>query len=229
MVRQWEAGADRFKMMFHSRLSSSPCYSDVIGDNVVPAHAPEDLQRWRRIHRDRLIGERLDVSLAVRDLYARQITERLNQFFPNLAKLLVSGYWPCNGEPDLRPWLSSVRLRCGHVALPVIAKKHAPLQFRLWWPGAPMERGIWNIPHPEKCIEVNPDIVLVPLVGFDNAGYRLGYGGGYFDRTLAAAPKRPRIVGVGYEQSRLETIHPQSHDIPMDFIVTECRVREFNR
>jgi 5-formyltetrahydrofolate cyclo-ligase len=63
--------------------------------------------------------------------------------------------------------------------------------------------------------------LLVPLVGFDSAGYRLGYGGGYYDRTLAAPEKRPRLIGVGFELGRLPTIHPQPHDIPLDVIITE--------
>jgi 5-formyltetrahydrofolate cyclo-ligase len=70
---------------------------------------------------------------------------------------------------------------------------------------------------------VLPDVLLAPLVGFDAGGYRLGYGGGYYDRTLAALPERPRVVGVGFEPSGLETIHPQPHDIPMDLVVTERR------
>ena len=66
-----------------------------------------------------------------------------------------------------------------------------------------------------------PDIVISPVVGYDPACYRLGYGGGFFDRTLAALPARPRVIGIGYSSARLATIHPQPHDIPMDLIVTE--------
>lgn len=197
--------------------------------NVVECRSPDDLKRWRRTQRERLIAERLDVGPAIRNLYAREISERLNQFLPSLADRTVSGYWPCKGEPDLRPWLTSLRTRFGRAALPVIAQKNAPLRFRLWRSEDPMERGIWNIPHPKDGAEVTPDVVIVPLVGFDGAGYRLGYGGGYFDRTLAAAPNRPRVIGVGYGQSRLKTIYPQPHDIPMDAIITESEIIEFDR
>jgi len=192
-------------------------------------HQPDDLPRWRRTQRDRLIADRLGLGLAIRSLYARQIVERLNRFLPNLTDRTVSGYWPCKGEPDLRPWLTSLTIRCARGALPVIAEKNKALRFRLWRVGDALERGIWNIPHPTSGDEVNPDIIVVPLVGFDRAGYRLGYGGGYFDRTLAVVPGRPRIIGVGYEQSRLETIHPQPHDVPMDVIVTESEILEFER
>lgn len=190
---------------------------------------PRDLQPWRRTQRDRLIAERLDVAVDIRNLYARQITERLNDLLPDLTGRTISGYWPCKGEPDLRPWLTSLGMRSARAALPVIVAKNEALRFRVWRPGAPLERGFWNIPHPAEGEEVHPDIVIAPLVGFDGAGYRLGYGGGYFDRTLAAAPNKPRIIGVGYGQARLRTIFPQAHDIPMDVIVTESDTRPFDR
>jgi 5-formyltetrahydrofolate cyclo-ligase len=84
-----------------------------------------------------------------------------------------------------------------------------------------MNTGIWNIPIPKERDVLMPDAVIVPLVGFDESGFRLGYGGGYFDRTLAAAIPRPYAIGLGYEHSVLRTIYPQPHDIPMDMIVTE--------
>jgi hypothetical protein len=109
------------------------------------------------------------------------------------------------------------------LALPVVVQKAAPVLFREWWPGIPMANGIWNIPVPAAGDPVAPDVLLVPVVGFDRQNYRLGYGGGYYDRTLAAAT-RPRTIGVGFELARIATIHPQPHDIPMDFVVTEAGV-----
>lgn len=85
-----------------------------------------------------------------------------------------------------------------------------------------MERGDWNIPVPPAYAEVlTPDIALAPLVGWDRAGYRLGYGGGYFDRTLAILRPKPSVIGVGLQSAGLSTIVPQPHDIVMDWIVTE--------
>ena len=84
-----------------------------------------------------------------------------------------------------------------------------------------MEPGFWNIPVPVGTPEVTPDIVLAPVVGFDPACFRLGYGGGYFDRTLAALDPHPLAIGVGLAGSRIATIYPQPHDIPMAAIVTE--------
>lgn len=98
------------------------------------------------------------------------------------------------------------------------------LEFRLWWPGAPVRKGAFSLPMPDGTEQVTPDVVVMPPVGFDAHGFRLGYGGGYFDRTLAALDPAPLKVGVAYELSRLATIHPQPHDIPMDYVVTETAV-----
>jgi 5-formyltetrahydrofolate cyclo-ligase len=106
-------------------------------------------------------------------------------------------------------------------ALPVILEKGTPLEYWQWSPGEPLERGFWNIPVPRQRRAIRPDAVLAPTVGFDRAGYRLGYGGGYFDRTLAQ-PDRPGLaIGIGLDFARLDTIWPQPHDIRMDVIVTE--------
>ena len=89
-----------------------------------------------------------------------------------------------------------------------------------------MERGAHGIAEPRERDLVRPEILLVPLVGFDEACHRLGYGGGYFDRTLAALTPPPVTIGIGFELGRLATIGPQAHDIALDFIVTEARLRE---
>ena len=88
---------------------------------------------------------------------------------------------------------------------------------------------MYDIPVPEGTEVVLPDAAVVPMNGFDEHGYRLGYGGGYFDRTLAVLERRVLAVGVSYEALRLSTIHPQPHDIPMNLIVTERRVLPFAR
>ena len=109
--------------------------------------------------------------------------------------------------------------------MPVVIDKKGPLEYRAWRPGEKLVDGVWNIPIPERRRIVVPQAVLAPLVGFDRDCYRLGYGGGYFDRTLAALAPRPWAIGVGFELSQLETIYPQDFDIPMDLIVTEACVR----
>ena len=134
---------------------------------------------------------------------------------------IVGAYWPLRGEPDLREWLERVASRGDRYALPVVVERHAPLVFRTWRRSEKLERGVWNIPVPTAGEEVCPDVVIAPIVGYDRNAYRLGYGGGYFDRTLAVIPRRPMIIGVGYSQAAIATIYPQPHDIPMDKIVTE--------
>ncbi|WP_276206135.1 5-formyltetrahydrofolate cyclo-ligase [Thioclava sp. IC9] len=97
-----------------------------------------------------------------------------------------------------------------------------PLTFRRWTPDTRMARGDWNIPVPPPHARiVTPDIAIAPLVGWTTEGYRLGYGGGYFDRTLAALEPKPFVVGIGFQEARLQTIFPQPCDIPLDLIVTE--------
>ena len=104
----------------------------------------------------------------------------------------------------------------------MVETKAAPLVFRAWSPGTNMVRGDWNVPvPPAEAEQVVPAVVLAPLVGWDAAGYRLGYGGGYFDRTLAALSPCPFAIGVGLQQAQLETINPQPDDIRLDAIITE--------
>ena len=137
----------------------------------------------------------------------------------------VGFYWPFKGEYDPRPLARLLHARGVRLALPVVVEQARPVAFRAWWPGMRTRPGIWDIPVPDEGDWVRPEVLLVPLLGFDLRGYRLGYGSGYYDRTLAAAmPSPPLAIGVGFEIGRLETIHPQPHDVPMDLIVTERQV-----
>ena len=110
------------------------------------------------------------------------------------------------------------------VALPVVVAKGQPLVFREWHPEARLERGAWNIPYPAGGATVSPTVVVAPLVGFDPAGYWLSYGGGFFDRTLAALDPRPLAIGVGHPIGALASIYPQPHNIRMDIIVAATSV-----
>lgn len=107
-----------------------------------------------------------------------------------------------------------------HIALPVAVALGQPLRFREWRPNARMARGLWKIPYPADGVEVVPSVVIAPVVGFDKECFRLGYGGGFFDRTLAGFDATPLAIGVGYAGAMIPTIFPQPHDIPMDWIVT---------
>lgn len=180
-----------------------------------------DVARWRKAERQRLIAERLAVDVQTRRGHAERIALALEALLGDVTGAIVSLYWPFRGEPDLRSLREAILARGGACALPVAAERHAPLVFRMWRDGARMARDAWEVPVPADGIEVAPDIVIAPLVGFDRACYRLGYGAGSFDRTLAALGRRARAVGVGYAQAAIPTIYPQPHDIPMQAIVTE--------
>ena len=151
------------------------------------------------------------------------ITVHVRAAVPDLARRHVGFYWPFKGEYDPRPLARALHREGARLALPVVATKGRPLIFRAWRPGTRMMPGVWNIPIPAEGEEVTPDTLLVPLVGFDARGYRLGYGGGYYDRTLATMAPRPLAIGIGFEIGRLATIHPQPHDVRMDLTVTEAR------
>jgi 5,10-methenyltetrahydrofolate synthetase len=178
-----------------------------------------DIARWRKAERERLIAARLAIAADVRSAHSAMIAQRLNPIVDDVAGRTISLYWPFRGEPDLRPWMASIVARGARASLPVVIEKAHPLVFRAYAPGDRLEKGVWNIPVPADGEAVLPDIVIAPLVGVDPQYYRLGYGGGFFDRTLASLPQKPLVIGVGYAMQRIATIHPQPHDIPMDRIV----------
>jgi 5-formyltetrahydrofolate cyclo-ligase len=180
-----------------------------------------DIAAWRKAERERLIGMRLAIDAATRHQFSVRIAATLDKLAGDISGRIVSLYWPIRGEADLRPWAERIRARGGFCALPVVVAKRTPLVFRAWDADTRLERGVWNIPVPAEGNAVTPDIVIAPVVGYDRACYRLGYGGGFFDRTLAAMPIRPRVIGVGYGCAEIATIQPQPHDIRMDMIVTE--------
>jgi 5-formyltetrahydrofolate cyclo-ligase len=182
----------------------------------------DDIRRWRKTERARLIAERMALRGEARARHNAAITRALEALLS--PDMVIGFYWPIRGEYDARKLVTGLLDRGARAAMPVVVQKGAPLVFRNWNPGVRMENGFWDIPVPAEGEPVTPTTLLVPLVGFDERGYRLGYGGGYYDRTLASFPTRPLAIGVGYELARLETIHPQPHDIPMSIIVTEGRV-----
>jgi 5,10-methenyltetrahydrofolate synthetase len=179
------------------------------------------LKTWRKTQRERLIAERLRVTPAVLDAWRRQIDGSLERSFPGLARSRLAFCWPIKGEYDARHLAKTLRSRGALTALPVVVAPKTALAFREWHPGIELAVGPLDIPYPKDSAEVIPEAVLLPMNGWDAAGYRLGYGAGFFDRTLASLARRPMVIGVTYELARLDTIHPQPWDIPMDFVVTE--------
>jgi 5-formyltetrahydrofolate cyclo-ligase len=206
-----------------AHYSSPPSFMHEIDPDfrAIPSDWAE-VRRWRKAERERLIAARLAISAEARAAMSSHIAESLDAVIGDISGRMVSLYWPFRGEPDLRPWMTSINARGGRTALPIVVEKGQPLIFRAYVPGDRLEKGVWNIPIPAEGDAVLPDIVISPIVGIDPRNYRLGYGGGFFDRTLAAMPFKPLVIGVGYEHQRIPTIYPQPHDIPMDRIVTEA-------
>jgi len=183
-----------------------------------------DWKAWRHAERRARIAAREALEIADRKGRNAAIEQSLRAGFSALGGALVGFCWPFRGEPDPRFVIRDWRAAGGRAALPVVVAPRTPLEFREWWPGVRMEIGVYDIPFPAETAVVEPEAALVPVNGFDAEGYRLGYGGGYFDRTLASLSRSPVCVGLGYEIARLETIHPQAHDIPFDFMVTEAGI-----
>lgn len=179
-----------------------------------------DVLRWRKETRDRLIAQRLAIPAEERARIAARVGSELDRLIAPQAGQVISAYWPFRGELDLRDWMRSAASRGARVALPVVVARGKPLVFREWLPGGRLTRGVWNIPIPADGIEVIPNVLIAPFVGFDPQNYRLGYGGGFFDRTLAGLATPRRVIGVGHPTGALATIYPQPHDIPMDVIVS---------
>jgi 5,10-methenyltetrahydrofolate synthetase len=154
------------------------------------------------------------------------LNQRLDDALTRYAPVCVGFYWPLKGEFDacaaIAIWLArDARHEAG---LPVIRGAGEPLDFHAWAPDMPMKDGRHRIPEPVSGRVVIPDLLFVPCVGFDDDGYRLGYGGGYYDRTLAQWPgaTRPVTVGVAFEACRTGALPREPHDIPLDAIVTEA-------
>jgi 5-formyltetrahydrofolate cyclo-ligase len=193
----------------------------------LPADATwPEIRQWRKETRERLLRERVDSGVARRAEWSKPIEAELRRVVPGLGVKTVGFYWPFRGEFDARPLIRHFIAGGMVAALPAVVQPKTPLEFRRWAPGAAMEHGVYNIPVPKERDLLEPEVLIVPLVGFEAAGYRLGYGGGYYDRTIASFAAWPYAIGVGFELSRLATIHPQPHDIPMSAILTEAGFTE---
>jgi 5,10-methenyltetrahydrofolate synthetase len=187
-------------------------------------------QAERDALRSALIERRLALSASDYVRLSAAICGHLQASFPQLAEMRVAFCWPVRKEPDLLPLLSAWRAnaQAGFSALlPVVIQPDAPLAFRAWTAQTALEKDRYGIPTPAGGDFVVPEALLLPLNAFDAAGYRLGYGGGYFDRTLAALRKQgppPLAIGVGFELARVDSIHPGAHDQPLDAVLTEAGV-----
>lgn len=179
----------------------------------------EDNTAWRQALRREMVARRAIMSETEHAVLSAAIVGHLRATLP--LPRMMAFCWPIKHEPDVRAVVEFWAGLGVRAALPVVLAPATPLAFRIWTADTRLEADRYGIPTPVDGDFVQPDMILLPLNGFDAAGYRLGYGGGYFDRTLAALAPRPLAVGVGFEINRLDCIRPEMHDQRLDWIVTE--------
>ena len=180
----------------------------------------------RRAIRQRLIAAREALPPNLRQQLTARIASHLGRLLDQLRPQTLGFCWPFRGEADLCEFLGHWRSQGAgrQLALPVVPASAGPLAFHAWVPGDALVMDRFGIPAPQGTPAVQPDAVLVPVNGFDARGYRIGYGGGFFDRTLAALHPAPISIGIGFEIARLDDVQPAPHDLALDWIVTESGV-----
>lgn len=177
--------------------------------------------------RRQLISQRL--ALPDRQLAAEALQRVLRLWLLDRSDTVIGAYWPIKGEfdplPALHRWKEDGELQGDaqrrRIALPVIDKQHKTLAFHAWYPGCAMQEDAYGIPKPKDTEPLAPTLLLVPCVGYGPGGYRLGYGGGFYDRTLAQLTPRPATVGLGYTGGYIDDFEPQAHDQPLDAILND--------
>ncbi|MFZ4285970.1 5-formyltetrahydrofolate cyclo-ligase [Variovorax sp. HJSM1_2] len=181
----------------------------------------------RKALREALVAQRLDLPDRLQRADLLQRVMRI--WLVGRTDEVIGAYWPIKGEfdplPALHRWKEDGELLEGpklkRIGLPVVDKTTKTLTFHAWYPGCPMEEDAYGIPKPKDTEVVVPTLLFVPCVGYAAGGYRLGYGGGFYDRTLAALQPRPFTVGLGYTQGYLEDFEPAAHDMPLDAILND--------
>ena len=172
--------------------------------------------------RRRLIAAREALPPAQHRAASDAIEGRLERLLLGLAPTVIGFCWPFRAEFDCRPLIVRFMTRGARAALPVMVTPRAAMVFREWRECSAVIEDRYGIHIPREGATLVPEVILMPVIAFDDAGLRLGYGGGYFDRTLAALTPRPLSVGVGFELARVSSIGPQAHDQRLDYVVTEA-------
>ena len=167
-----------------------------------------------RIHRERLNVDESDFERIV-DVFFQEVDSHTSK--------TIALYWPMKKEFDGRFLMDELVKRGFTCVLPVATRESRVMTFRKWTHDTEMSQGEWHVPEPKDGVEVQPDIVLAPLLAFDQKGYRLGYGGGHYDNTMAALRRDKEVsyIGLGYaEQAVLLKLPREAHDIPLDAMLT---------
>jgi 5,10-methenyltetrahydrofolate synthetase len=186
-----------------------------------------DLHAQKKSLRDQLVKNRL--AMPDRELRSENLQSVMRIWLLGRTDAVIGAYWPIKGEfdplPALHRWKEDgelldepVRRRIG---LPVVNKLHKTLTFHVWYPGCPMEEDAYGIPKPKDTEIIVPTLLFVPCLGYSTGGYRLGYGGGFYDRTLASLQPKPFTVGLGFTQGYVDDFEPDPHDVPLDAILND--------
>lgn len=182
---------------------------------------PLEPSRDKKVLRRQLQAERQ--GLVDRHRRAMQLQEVLRVWLVSRTEQSIGAYWPIKGEFDALPalfrWSEADAGR--RIGLPVIDKLTKRLRFHVWYPGCEMEDDAYGIPKPKDTAAFEPALLLVPCVGYGPAGLRLGYGGGFYDRSLGSLEPRPFTVGLAYSNSHVPWLQAEPHDVPLDAILTE--------
>jgi 5-formyltetrahydrofolate cyclo-ligase len=190
-----------------------------------------DKPEQKRALRQQLIEQRL--AMPDRSERCDLLQRVLRIWLVNRPDTVIGAYWPIKGEfdplPALHRWKEDGELvdepQLRRIGLPVVDKMHKTLTFHAWYPGCPMEEDAYGIPKPKDTEVIVPTLLFVPCVGYGPGGFRLGYGGGFYDRTLASLEPRPYTVGVGFTHGFLDELEPEPHDLPLDAILNDNRCR----
>jgi 5,10-methenyltetrahydrofolate synthetase len=174
-----------------------------------------------------LLEQRL--HLAERHWHTERLQRVMRAWLIQRNDSVIGAYWPIKGEfdplPALHRWKEDGELldepQRRRIGLPVVDKVHKTLQFHAWYPGCPMEEDAYRIPKPKDTEIVTPTLLFVPCLGYGAGGYRLGYGGGFYDRTLAQLTPRPFTVGLGFTVGYVDDLWPEAHDVPLDAILND--------
>ena len=186
--------------------------------------------------RMRLRSIRETIPVAERQQLGAQLCARLQQWLEarrekqtlvgQVEPEIVAGFWPLADEPDLRSLFEYLHAQGIVVALPLMVKKNHPLEFHVWRPGDPLIPGSFGVMEPIRGEVLQPTILLVPTLGFTEQAARIGYGGGYYDRTLAQLSQTGQpftTIGIAWDQGRIhsdEGYTPEAHDYPLDTVLT---------
>ena len=194
---------------------------------TIPDASPEARLSFRRALRKRCVERRLALPASECAILSTKICDQLRAHFPQLSTMRVGFCWPVNNEPDLLPliesWINGSEARFAAL-LPVVQETGKPLAFRAWTPESTMIADRFGIPTPAEGQFMVPEALLIPVNAFDGAGYRIGYGGGFFDRTLTSIKPPPLSIGVGFELARVDSVRPEPHDVRLDAMVSEAGV-----